>query len=124
MRQVLFHIPIYINGFPDGIPVFGYGMMLFVAFVVCTLVSGWRAEKVGIAREHLVDVAMWLFVFGILGARTVYIIQYHDQFRDFWQFFRIWDGGLVFYGCLIGGAVGYTFAHFLVLRKYKISPWK
>ena len=40
MRQVLFHIPIFLSDdMPDGIPIYGYGAMLFVAFVVCTVLA-------------------------------------------------------------------------------------
>ncbi len=122
MRQVLFHIPV--PNLPDGIPIYGYGMMLFVAFVACTLLAGWRAQKEGIAKQHLQDMAIWMFVCGILGARITFMIQYHDQFDSLWQFFRIWDGGLVFYGSAIGGVIGYFLAYYFVLRKYHISTWK
>src|SRR5262249_48019200 len=63
----------------------------------------------------------WLFVCGIAGARITYMIQYHVSV---WDFFRIWDGGLVFYGSAVGGAVGYFLAHFLILRRHHISGWK
>jgi prolipoprotein diacylglyceryltransferase len=125
MRQVLFHIPVYVfPDLPDGIPIYGYGMMLFVAFVACTLLASWRAQKEGIAKEHLQDLAIWIFVFGILGARITFMVQYRDQFDSVWQFFRIWDGGLVFYGSAVGGLVGYALAYFFILRKYHISTWK
>jgi prolipoprotein diacylglyceryltransferase len=125
MRQVLFHLPIYFfPALPDGIPIYGYGMMLFVAFVACTFLASWRAQKEGIAKEHLQDLAIWIFVFGIVGARLTFMIQYHQQFDSPWQFFRIWDGGLVFYGSAIGGLIGYVLAYFFVLRKYRISTWK
>jgi phosphatidylglycerol:prolipoprotein diacylglycerol transferase len=115
MRQVLFHLPIL------GLPIFGYGAMLFVAFVVCYILAGWRAQKEGIAKEHVYDMAFWLFVFGILGGRIDYMIQYGVPL---WDFFKIWEGGLVFYGSAIGGLVGYCLAYYFVLRKYQVSTWK
>ena len=33
MLQVLWRIPIKLNAFPDGIPIYGFGMMLFLAFI-------------------------------------------------------------------------------------------
>jgi prolipoprotein diacylglyceryltransferase len=115
MRQVLFHVPVL------GLPIFGYGAMLFLAFVICYYLAGWRAQKEGIAKEHVYDMAFWLFIFGILGARITYMVQYGIHPADF---FKIWDGGLVFYGSAVGGLVGYVLAYHFVLRKYQISTWK
>jgi prolipoprotein diacylglyceryltransferase len=40
------------------------------------------------------------------------------------EFFKIWDGGLVLYGSVIGGIVGYILAYVLVFRKQGLSSWK
>ncbi|MCC6417724.1 MAG: prolipoprotein diacylglyceryl transferase [Gemmataceae bacterium] len=122
MRQVLFHIPLNAlnENFPD-IPIYGYGFMLFVAFVFCTWLACRLAAREGIARERVQDLAIWLFISGIAGARITYMIQYGVSV---WDFFKIWDGGLVFYGSAIGGAIGYLLAHFLILRRHNISSWK
>jgi phosphatidylglycerol:prolipoprotein diacylglycerol transferase len=125
MRQVLFHIPIRLFGDdPDGIAVYGFGMMLVLAYLSCSWLAGRLGKREGIAPEHLQDLAIWLLICGLCGARITYIIQYHHQFTEFWQYFKIWDGGLVFYGSAIGGLVGYYLARHFVLRKYKISSWK
>ncbi len=122
MRQVLFHIPLHLinDNLPD-IPIYGYGAMLFVAFVFCTWLACRLAAREGIARERIQDLAIWLFVSGIAGARITFMIQYGVPL---WQFLKIWDGGLVFYGSAIGGVVGYFLVYFFVLRKYNISSWK
>jgi prolipoprotein diacylglyceryltransferase len=120
MRQVLFHLPIYIFN-DQGIPIFGYGTMLFLAFVACTFLATWLARREGIAKEYLQDLAIWSFVCGILGARITFMIQYQIPVEDF---YKIWDGGLVFYGSAVGGLVGYLLAYLLILRKHKISTWK
>jgi phosphatidylglycerol:prolipoprotein diacylglycerol transferase len=125
MRQVLFHIPLHSlrDGLPD-IPIYGYGAMLFVAFVFCTWLASRLARREGIEPKHVQDLAIWIFLFGIVGARITYMIQNYKDFTSLWQFFRIWDGGLVFYGSAIGGVVGYFVAYVFVLRKHHISSWK
>jgi phosphatidylglycerol:prolipoprotein diacylglycerol transferase len=120
MCQVLFRLPIY--WFSDeGIPIYGYGFMLFVAFVLCTWLACRLGQREGIPPQRIQDLAIWLFVSGIAGARITYMMQYHVAP---WDFYKIWDGGLVFYGSAIGGAVGYFLYYFLVLRKYGVSNWK
>lgn len=121
MQQVLFHIPIRIPGWlPDGIPIYGYGTMLFLAFLLGTWIAGRRAKKAGISPNHIQDLAIWLFVFGIAGARLTYMIVYGVPFA---HFFRLWDGGLVFYGSVIGGLVGFVFAYIFVIRRHHLSGW-
>ncbi len=126
MRQVIYHIPIP-TPWSDDIPIYGFGMMLFVAFVVCTWLAGRRAEKEGIAKEHIQDLAIWLFVGGLVGSRITFLLQV-GQVSSFWDFLsqlpRIWDGGVIFYGAAIGGLVGYGLAYYFVLRKHALSTWK
>jgi len=118
MRQVLFWIPIPNPWFPQGIPVYGFGLMLFLTFVTCTWLAGRRARKEGIDPKYLQDLAIWIFVGGIIGARITYMIQYEVPID---QFFRIWEGGLVFYGSAIGGVAGYALAYVLVIRKHGLN---
>lgn len=106
------------------LPIFGFGMMLFVAFLSCTWLIGRRAEKEGIPRQHLYDLAIWIFVCGIAGARTVYMLQNGISFWPPWNFFKIWEGGLVFYGSALGGLVGYLLAYHFIIRKHHLSTWQ
>ncbi len=122
MQQVLYRIPLKIAGWPpDGIPLYGFGAMLCVALILCTWLAGRRAQQEGIRKEHIQDLAIWLFVGGILGARFTFL---YTQGGSFWDFYRIWDGGLVFYGSAIGGLVGYFFAYRFTIRKQGLSTWK
>lgn len=129
MQQILFHVPFTAGMFPpDGIPLHGFGAMLFLCFVITAMWWGpKRAIQIGLPKERLQDMAILLFVTGIGGARVVYMIQYADQFRDknlLLEFFKIWEGGIVFYGSVIGGLIGFlAFRHF-VLKKLGVSTFK
>src|SRR5262245_30631751 len=97
MHQVLFHIPILTGSFPpDGIPVYGFGAMLFVTFILCTWWGTRRGRAVGLGPERVQDLAIVVFVSGIIGARVLYMIQYANQFPDksllglAGAFFQIW----------------------------------
>lgn len=101
MRQVLFEIPFL------HVPVFGYGVMLFVAIYASMWLAAKRAAKNGGSEEMVNDASFWLVIAGIFGARLFYVIQYRDQFGGIGDFFAIWRGGLVVYGSLIGGFIGF-----------------
>jgi prolipoprotein diacylglyceryltransferase len=115
MQQVLFRIP-YLD-----IPIYGYGTMLFLAFVFCTSLAVRLGRREGIPKERVQDLAIWVFIGGVIGCRVVFMIQYHTPF---WDFYKLWDGGLVFYGGPIGGVTAYFIAYFTWLRPYRISTWK
>jgi prolipoprotein diacylglyceryltransferase len=118
MRQVLFRIPPWSD---DGVPVYGFGLMLFLTFVACTWVAGKRAEKEGVNKQLIQDLAVWLFAGGIIGARIVYMIQYGIPFWPPWNFFKIWEGGLVFYGSAFGGLAAFALFHRISLRRQGVG---
>ncbi len=93
----------------QGIPIFGYGFMLFLGFLVATAFASWRANKEGFPENIVWDLTFWLFVFGIGGARLWYVTQYSDRYfgpgKNPWNLINLPDGGLVFYGGLLGGVV-------------------
>lgn len=126
MHQILFRIPIRVfdwlpTWLPDSIPIFGYGSMLFCAFIATTWLASRLAAREGIDKTHIQDLAIWIFTSGIIGARIVFMIQYKVPIQ---HFFEIWNGGLVFYGSFIGGVIGYAAAHIFIIRKHGLAIGK
>jgi phosphatidylglycerol:prolipoprotein diacylglycerol transferase len=116
MRQILFTIPVF-----GGIPIFGYGTMLFLAFIGSTQLAAWRAKREKLDPELLYDLALWVFIGGLVGARLFYVIQYWgDRIRTIGDIFRIWEGGIVLYGSIMGGTATFFFYRFL--RPFPLRP--
>ncbi len=132
MQQVLFTIPFFRGSFqPDGIPMYGFGAMLFLCFVSVTLWGTRRAKRTAdMPPERFQDMVIWLFVSGIVGARILYMIQYANTFPDHsilglvGAFFKIWEGGIIFYGSALGGVIGYGLFYWFILRKLHIDGWR
>lgn len=92
-----------------SMPVFGYGLMLFLGF----LFGGWsairRARTVGIKKEAIWDVGLWVLIAGIGGARLFYVVQYRDRVfagksglgEYAFALINLREGGLVLYGGVI-----------------------
>lgn len=111
---------------PQGLPIYGFGMMLFLAFLVCTWLAGRRAESEGIASQHIQDLTVWLFIGGLIGARFTFLraeqnMNLEEMIR---KFYRIWDGGIVLYGSVLGGLIAYFVSYWFVFRKYGLSTLK
>jgi len=116
MWQVLFTIPVL-----GGIKVFGYGTMLFVAFIASINLAAWRARREGLDPEVVYDLSAWVFVGGLIGARLFYVIQYWgDRIHTIGDIFRIWEGGIVLYGSIIGGTT--AFFLYRVVRPFPLLP--
>src|SRR5215831_2731441 len=81
MRQILFVIPLHdwtgIAWMPN-IPLYGYGLMLFLAYVLCTALGKRLCKREGIDPNVIPDLTIWLFLAGIIGARTVFVWEYWD----------------------------------------------
>lgn len=117
MQQVLFWIP-------PGIPIYGYGSMLFLTFLACGWLGARLGRRFGIAPEVYWELIVWLFVSGIVGARVTYVIQFWGSFRNLLQIVAIWDGGLVFYGSIFGAIVGYWLADRGLQKRYPHNRWE
>jgi phosphatidylglycerol:prolipoprotein diacylglycerol transferase len=111
---------------PQGLPLYGFGLMLFLGFVTATWFGNYRLQKHGYDGELAWDIAMWGFFAGIAGARLFYVVQYRDRYfipgKSFGEVLRslvmLPDGGLVFYGGLLAGAAGF----FAVCWKRRVHP--
>lgn len=82
-----------------------------------------RARIANIPGEVIADVTLWLMIGSIIGARIVYVTTYwQTEFagHKFSEVFAIWNGGLVYYGGLIGAAVAGIF----YLRWKKLPVWR
>lgn len=124
MQQVLFHIPILKDTFPpDGIPIHGYGVMLFITFLVCVGLLGLLGRRMAtnLPKERVQDLVIVGFVSGLIGARITFMIQYD---RPLAEFFRIWEGGIVLYGGVIAGIFAVLAFYYLFLKKVGVSLWK
>jgi phosphatidylglycerol:prolipoprotein diacylglycerol transferase len=114
MRQVLFHIP------GLNLPVFGFGAMLLLAFFSATWLLGRYARREGMDPNRVQDLALWIFLWGVIGARVFYMVQNPEEFDSLWAFFKIWNGGIVFYGAVVAAIVVFLY----YTRVHQLPPWR
>ena len=98
MHPVCFHI--------GERAIYWYGVMMALAFLA-GMINWWQlGRKEGRDWAFASDLAFWLMLAGILGARTAYVISDWRYFlADPAQILRIDQGGLIYYGGFIGATL-------------------
>jgi len=78
-----------------------YPVMLAVAFLSCTLLAVREAHRQDPPIPLTPQGGLWAYLGGLFGAKLFYAIQFG---WPLWRSFVLWEGGLVFYGGLIGAS--------------------
>jgi prolipoprotein diacylglyceryl transferase len=83
-----------------------YGVLLAVGVLVATFVGERRWRNRGYPRDGIYDIAFWVVIAGVVGARLYHVITDYQLFEDDpLRAFAIWRGGLGIWGAVIGGAI-------------------
>jgi len=94
--------------------------VLIVSGIVLALGHCMREEKrLGLKQDTVIDLALWVIPFGVIGARLYYVIFAWKTFAPHpLNIFKIWEGGLAIYGGVLGGLL----AVLLFARSRKLHP--
>jgi phosphatidylglycerol---prolipoprotein diacylglyceryl transferase len=85
------------------VPIHSYGVMLGTSMIVGWFLAMRLAKQDGIPPERAGSIYMWTAVWSIVGARLLYSIVQFNELDSVFDVFKIWEGGLVAYGGMIGG---------------------
>jgi phosphatidylglycerol:prolipoprotein diacylglycerol transferase len=99
--------------------IYSYGFMIALGVLAGTLVNCVLAASNGLNKDRIQSATLWIMLAALLGTRIFYVLIELPEFAaDPVRIFYIWEGGMVFYGGLIGGLL----AALLLARCWKISP--
>jgi phosphatidylglycerol---prolipoprotein diacylglyceryl transferase len=105
----------------DGFTVYAYGSILALGFVVGGILILLKAQKEKISLERVIELFFLAIFSGLVGARGLYVLIELPLFReDPVKIFKIWEGGLVFYGGFLL-AVAMTIGY---MKWYRLPIWK
>ncbi len=95
----------YFTVFEKQIPY--YGVLMLAGFLLGGLTAGFRAKKYGLSKMEMVYAACFAGVGGIVGAKLLSILtSIHLIIQYQLTFMQVMQNGFVFYGGLLGGALG------------------
>ena len=113
MHPVLFKL--------GSITVYSYGLMIAIGFLAGILLAMREARRLGEDPEKIMDLGFYILVAAIVGSRLFYVVTAWDMFAgNPMEIFKIWKGGLVFYG----GFIGAVTAAVIYMRLKQLTVWK
>jgi phosphatidylglycerol:prolipoprotein diacylglycerol transferase len=96
---------------------YSYGFMLALGVLAGTMLNCAIAKSNGLSKEQIQSATLWIMLCALLGTRIFYVLIELPEFAaDPVRILYIWEGGMVFYGGLIGGILAALF----LARRWKI----
>lgn len=99
-----------------------WGLMVSLGFIAGIALGYFLAKKKGIKTDHIFNLAFWILLCSIIGARLFHVLFYDFEYyrRNLIDVFKIWQGGL----SVFGGFIGSVIAYIIYVRKHKLDFWK
>jgi phosphatidylglycerol:prolipoprotein diacylglycerol transferase len=93
----------------------GLGMLVGLFFALA------EAKRKGINKEAIYDIFLISVISSMIGGRLMYVALYWHNFKyDLLEIFKIWNGGMVFFGGFLAALAGLI----IYARIKKIHFWK
>lgn len=103
-----------------------YGIIITFGIILAYFYVCYRAKhNENVKTDDVLDYAIYLVIFGIIGARLYYVFTKFDTFKGadlgktLYNIVAIWEGGLAIYGGIIAG--GITLVIVSLLKKIKVG---
>ncbi|MFN7064682.1 MAG: prolipoprotein diacylglyceryl transferase [Aquificaceae bacterium] len=103
-----------------GIKIYTYGVFVALGVFLAYWLLLRLSEKEGIKPSHVENSLLLALLLGILGGRISYVIEHPEQVESIKDLIAIWNGGMNFFGGLLGGVVGVLVG----ILKYRLPFWK
>ena len=81
-----------------------YAISILLGFKIVLSEAGRR--HLPLNEDQVMNCTLLIFLGGLLGGRTYEVIfewQHHYAYKDWWEVFAIWHGGLAIHGGILGG---------------------
>ena len=100
MKPILFQI--------GSFPIYSFGVMIALGVLLSLILISKQAPRIAFAPAEVAQDFVFVTVLsGFLGARAYYVIQNFHWYADKpLRILMLWEGGLIFYGGVVGALVG------------------
>lgn len=111
MPNATISFPMFGEGFsitaPGSYSIFGftlywYGAIIAIGFLLAVIYVTKRSKQFGLTQDNIIDMLICAVPSAVIGARLYYVVFNFSLYKDnFWDIFKIRDGGLAIYGAII-----------------------
>lgn len=105
-----------------GLSIQWYSLLIIIGIVIGIFLALREEKRLKLPKDTIVNFALLAIPMGVIGARLYYVIFTWSRYADdFWEIFRIWNGGLAIYG----GILGAILAALIIVRvsRGKVPFW-
>jgi phosphatidylglycerol:prolipoprotein diacylglycerol transferase len=103
---------------PFGIPIYWYGIIISLAFLLCILWAMKDSRKFDLVPETIIDLMLFAAPAAIICARIYYVIFSWDEYKNnLSEIVNLRHGGLAYFGGIIGAII----AAYFVARYKKLN---
>lgn len=99
MQPVLFEV--------GQFKLYSFGTFIALGALIAGLVLFRLLKYRKLRTTHLFDTVLYTLLIALVGARLTYYFTYQEQFKNFWQVFYFWQGGLLALGGILIGFVAF-----------------
>jgi phosphatidylglycerol:prolipoprotein diacylglycerol transferase len=104
-----------------GFSIKTYGFLIALGFALGLLLASREAKRVGLSVQAIGDLAFYILLGAIIGARLYFILTNLDYFtRHPLDMLKIWQGGLTFFGGFIAAVILCVW----MIRRHRLPVWK
>lgn len=118
MHPILVRIPLPWGG---TLPLYSYGVMLGLSFIVGWYLTLGLAEREGLPREIMANCYVVTALSAVVASRLLFVVTNLESFESIGEVFEIRSGGMVAYGGFLGGFFG-SWAY-LRWKNIPLIPW-
>lgn len=93
-----------------------YSVLIVVAAILAIIMIIREAKRYKYPTDFVFNMCFWAIIAGIIGARIYYVLFNLDLYTNFWDVFKIWEGGLAIHGGIIFGLI----TCLLYCKKYNV----
>ncbi len=93
-----------------------YSVLILIGVIIAMFIIIREAKRYDYSPEFVFNLLFWTIIVGIIGARLYYVVFNYEMYNNFFDIFKIWEGGLAIHGGIIFG----TITAILYCKRYKV----
>ena len=92
----------------DHFSIHTFGILTAIGVLCAALLIRKHASQIGVSPNAVSDGILITVIAGFAGARLFFVLQFWDHFHLYpLEIIKIWEGGIVLYGGVIGAFIGF-----------------